>query len=585
MPDAGVELQARVTLLDGLNGGWCRIEPRGTVGLAVLDQHVAEDRAVLVFGDLVGVPTDQTARRIAGVSAEAASDLDGSFGSVIVHRPTGKVSLVTDCIGGRALRYVATDDFILASPHDLTLLASGLVDLSLDLVSAASMATAGWSLNGRSLLKDVATSRPDERVHWQGGALAHEDVPLLVSDRRIDARDQKRIQEQLGAMADVAREGARAFAERWPQTGIQLTAGVDSRAALAAILPSLDRERTFVQTTGYPDSPDVRTARRLAGHYGLRFRLTEPQVPSPEGFMRTVDLFAFSMNGDTNAKRAPQVNRTYAERANALSWGGTGGIYRGIYYRASDGRPLGSEGALEKVYDKNFRRKLVFDDPQITERLHRRIAETVHHYASFSSNGYDILDLYSVHEYFSVWDAIKDRFTWTPTAFWTPFKDRRMLRLGFELPAPIGKYAHIHRTLIRQSLPWAYWVRVNHETLLPLHSSPLLARVDRRLRAVTGKIKSRIAPDGSRHESKGHEQAQADMFAGPLAAPIRDELTRTDSLSVALLGRQAAEQLMQEHIKGVRNHAQVIGRLVTAERWLHLARAFAASPEAGPVRN
>ncbi len=579
MPDAGVPLQVTTTFLEGANAGWCRIEPSGTVGLPVLDEHIDADRAALVFGDLVGVPADRTAQRIAQVGAKAASDLDGSFGSVVVDRPTGKVSLVTDCIGGRALRYAATEEFILASPHDLTLLASGFVDLSLDLVSFASMAMAGWSLNGRSLLKDIATSRPDERVHWQSGALAREDAPLLVPDRRIDPADQKRIREQLDAMADVARDGARAFAEQWPLTGIQLTAGVDSRAALAAILPSLDRERTFVQTTGYPDSPDVRTARRLAKHYRLRFQLTEPQAPSPEGFMKVADLFAFSMNGDTNAKRAPQVNRVYAERVNALSWGGTGGIYRGIYYNSAGGRPLGLEEAIEHIYAKNFRRKLTFADPQVTEQLHQRIAATVEHYASFSPNGYDILDLYSVHEYFSIWDSIKDRFTWTPTAFWTPFKDRRMLRLGFEFPAPISTYAHIHRTLIRQSLPWAYWIRINHERLLPLHDAPLLARVDRRLRAITGKVKSRIAPAADGRAAKGHEQAQADMFAGPLSAPIRDELTRPDSLSVTLLGRQAVELLVQEHTEGARNHAQVIGRLVTAERWLRLARDFAASPK------
>ncbi len=57
-----------------------------------------------MFGDLVGVPGDQTAARIAQAGAEAASELDGSFGAVFVQRPTGRVSLLTDSIGARALR-------------------------------------------------------------------------------------------------------------------------------------------------------------------------------------------------------------------------------------------------------------------------------------------------------------------------------------------------------------------------------------------------------------------------------------------------------------------------------------------------
>lgn len=577
MPDAGVALQATTTFLDGANAGWCCVEPRGATGLPVLNHHIGENHAALVFGDLTGVPAGQAARRIAEAGTESASELDGSFGAVLVDRRAGQVSLLTDCIGGRALRYVATNDFVLATPHDVVLLSSDLVGLSVDIVSMASMAMAGWSLGGRSLLRGVATSRPDERVHWHEGRLTREAAPLLVSDRRIDPGDTKRLQEHLDAMAEVAREGARAFARQWPQTGIQLTAGVDSRAAMGAILPSLDRDRTFVQTTGYRHSPDVRTARRLAEHYEIEFQLTKPQVPSPDGFMKTVDLFAFSMNGDTNAKRAPQVGNVYEERTKALSWGGTGGIYRGIYYTSTD-TPIGLEGAIEKVRAKNFQRRLALADPEVRAKLEDRIAETVGHYASFSTDGYDILDLYAAHEYFSVWDALKDRFTWTPTAFWTPFKDRRMLRLGFELPAPISRYAHVHKALIHQTMPWAYWVRINHERLLPLEDVPPLARVDRRLQAVTRSISSRLSTPRDEAGRKGHEQAQADMFAGPLSAPIRAETTRPDSLSVTLLGRQGAERFVQEHVDGARNNAHVLGCLVTAERWLHLARAFAVAP-------
>ncbi len=576
MPDAGVPLGTTVTLLDGLNGGWCRVEPSGESGLPVIDQHVDGEQAVLVFGDLTGVPGDRTARRIAQAGVAAVPELDGSFGAVVVEPASGRVSLLTDCIGGRALRYVAGDECLAASPHDLTLLASGLVGVSLDLVSAASLAVSGWSLSGRSLLGGVDTSRPDERVGWQRGVLSREVVPLLDAGRRIEAGDTKRIRRQVEAMAEVAREGARAFASQWPQAGIQLTAGNDSRAAMAAILPSLDRSRTFVQTTGYPETPDVVTARRIAAHYGLEHRLTRPEAPSSDGFLQTVDLFAFSMNGDTNAKRAPQVNRAYAERTDALSWGGTGGIYRGIYYKSAADQPLGPEDALRRVRAKNFRRKLPFADPQVGEGLARRVAETVQHYARFSPDGHDVLDLYAAQEYFCVWDALKDRFTWTPTAFWTPFKDRRMLRLGFQLPAPISRHAPIHETLIRQSLPWAYWVRVNHESLLPLNRAPvarpLLKRLDARLR----RLSSRINPAPT--ASAGHEQAQADMFAGPLAGLLHELLTRPDGLSAALLGRDAAARLAREHAEGTHDHAQVLGRLVTAERWLHLARAFAAVP-------
>ncbi len=578
MPDAGVPLETSLTLLDGLNGGWCRVEPSGTVGLPVLDEHVDDEQAVLVFGDLTGVPEDETARRIAREGVEDASELDGSFGAVVVHRPTGQVNLLTDCLGSRALRYFAGEDFLLAAPHDLTLLASGLVEVSLDLVSVASSVTTGWSLRGRSLLRGVATSRPDERVHWQHGALRREETFLIDPGRRIAVGDKRRIRQQVEAMAEVAREGARAFASRWPQAGIQLTAGMDSRAAMAAILPSLDRERTFVQTTGYPNSPDVRTARRIAEHYGLTFKRTEPQAPSSGGFLKTVDLFAFSMNGDTNAKRAPQVDGTYAERDSALSWGGAAAIFRGHYYSRTANRPLGLQDALDKFRTARSGRHLAFD-PRVEEGLARRVEETVRHYAGASTDGYDILDLLYAQERACVWDALKDRFTWTSTAFWTPFRDRRLVRMAYRLPAPISEYARIHETLIRQTLPWAYWVRCNYETLMPLEMAgaarPLLKRLDRRARRVAARLKARSAPTA---EHAGHEQAQAAMFAGPLADPIRDLLTQTSSISLELFGREELERLLREHTEGTHDHVQVLGRLVTAERWLHLARAFADVP-------
>ncbi|MEM1044023.1 MAG: hypothetical protein AAGI91_15525 [Bacteroidota bacterium] len=85
IPNAGTSPQTTVTHLDGSNGGWCLVEPPG-VGLSLLDAHTDDQTAVLVFGDLVGVPGNQTVATIARAGTEAASDLDGSFGAVVLHR-------------------------------------------------------------------------------------------------------------------------------------------------------------------------------------------------------------------------------------------------------------------------------------------------------------------------------------------------------------------------------------------------------------------------------------------------------------------------------------------------------------------
>jgi hypothetical protein len=97
---------------------------------------------------------------------EAVRRLDGWFSAVIVELKTQKVYIISDLLGFRSLSYFFDGEFILVSPHDIPIVATGLYPVEIDLASAGSTVAFDWSLNGKSLLKNISVCSPHEYVTW-----------------------------------------------------------------------------------------------------------------------------------------------------------------------------------------------------------------------------------------------------------------------------------------------------------------------------------------------------------------------------------------------------------------------------------
>jgi hypothetical protein len=130
----------------------------------------------------------------------------------------------------------------------------------------------------------------------------------------------------------------------------------------------------------------------------------------------------------------------------------------------------------------------------------------------------------------------------------------------------------LHHRVIRRFMPWAYWVRENADLLLATDTSATVPRrlgqLDRGVRRIRRRIVRR-GPDATL------DRSHADVLRGELWTTFRDILSDRSSVAATLFGAPGTTMLLGEHETGARNHVDLLGHLVTVERWRRLARAIA----------
>ena len=586
MPCLGVEIAEGSTLLPECNAGWVWLAPACAKERPLISEYVDDEFATIAFGETFGDFKANSARTIlkAWKAGEAyrVSRTEGSFGAAIVHRASGRIVLVNDGVGRRALRYHVEGGTLTASPHDLSFVATGRCPTSIDYASASSIVSAGWSLGGRSLLSDVHSCRGTEYVRWHRGQLRVHPLPsILQAENRIDAEDVAGISEQRERMIEAMRAYARLFIHDDAPARTTLTAGQDSRTALSLLLAEVRPRSIKASCDGESNSLDVRTARRVAKLHGVDFSSAPLSVATPEEFLAHADLLAFAMNGDTNGKRAahplPAFDCSPEDVGAGHGAGVTCGSYQGSPYTRQAN--LATEDAFEILKNKALSAKLPWTDQDFISGLEKRSDEVIGYYTTLSDNGHDILDLFRLHDRVAVWAAMVERFTWKER-HWSPFLSLRFLELAGAMPAPIGDHTRVRIECIRRFAPESYWVIANGKTLLPLERHGQVAGalrfLNRKWQALLLKGK-RFRPD---QLSRDSDQLRSSAFAGSLSQVMREVITSEGSFAFELFGCAGTERLLREHITGEKNHLQTLGALVVMERWRTLINRAACEKKA-----
>ena len=173
------------------------------------------------------------------------------------------------------------------------------------------------------------------------------------------------------------------------------------------------------------------------------------------------------------------------------------------------------------------------------------------------------MDLYYSLERFSRW-ACGPRYNWDPVRY-TPFSSPLLLRQSLLFPAPTGLYFAFPSVLIKQLMPWAASIPVNG-----LHAlggkytcrGKITRFVSRGWRFA---LRLLLGPESRRpRELHGH---LAVAFRSELTSDTRDILADSDGFGAAVLGMASLTKMMDEHIAGKADHLQVLGFLLTMERW------------------
>ncbi len=574
----------------GGKGSWAKSCPSfrcstlGRVNSGLISVFETEDGWCLAFGDIheptpkscaeLVLETFNDAKRQSRSAAQAVFELNGNFGAVVVELAPQRVWLLHDLMGRRRLRYRVTPHSLAISTSDAALALLTDDPGEWNPVAAACTTTIDWPIGGESLLKNVRRAPQLEAVAVDIGRSPFAQKPVRLqhplSMARVARNDSKALQELrencIEAMCSLI---ASHTAEGTLPLSVSLTAGLDSRAALAVTRHVASASAISTWTSGLEHDTETRIARILSERCGLPHQATTP-ASSARDFFKQLRRRAFYYNGLTNAKRCFVPFAPYERRAIAVG-GGFAETLRGFYYWGTRQTQGGVPWALSRMTQKLSRKKLGLVPAEIETEVQGRVAAAAQSFAQLGQSGYDTLDAFYVHERLAHWSLNSQ----VPETEWRadPFGASRLAQLAFRFPSPIGKNTHLHRQLIHRWLPEARWLPVNGSYIPPL----IGYRPAPRLLAVTGRIKKEL-----RRRLPSLAQPSAVPAAQGIAFKklLRDHPgLLTHGVLEHLFERQALLTLQRQHILDA-GHAQAIGFLLTMvefEQLLADARAHMQS--------
>jgi hypothetical protein len=512
---------------------------------------------------------------------DSVSSLDGCFAAAIYDKSSGDLVLAQDGVGQRSLRYMVVNGITVTSPHDLPLVATGIVPIEPDLTTAASIAALGWSVGDASLLTRISSCAPGQiRTILPQGDVRIDPHPYHAV-ARVALDDDQAIKAQREQLITQLRNHIPATVGDADEVKIELSAGFDSRAVLGAAVSTLGRERLAGFSDGDQRSLDVRVAGQVASKTGIRFSGNIPADAGDDARFAYVTGLAIDTNGQANALVGMTDFIPRDLDAPLPSLCGDGGeIFRGYYYPKIGHQVVGNADPHElaqTLLKKSRAAELPWQERH-EESLATRIKQRTTFIAHLAEKQVDALDLLYLLERFAVWNQ-KLRRNRHQRLRSGPFFSRAAIRTFLSLPAPRGQVAGVHETLVKRFAPETLSILVNREFHVGLLTGNRLQRLLGKAVVYHRKIVRKLQKKLSRFAFSRNgatndlEAVRAERFVELLKGRAGELLCGPAGLGTALFGETAMRTMVDRAISGDRRDVQTLGALVTAELWLDTARA------------
>lgn len=556
-------LESRAAWFPEMNCGWFVNHTTQPLPKPFLTTFDDAGVAVLAYGEIYKTPDAAGAIHETYLSqgADAVRDLEGSFSTAIVDRRERKLFAISDPIGRRSMRYAVIGDTLLLAANDLPIVATGLIPLELDLVSAASSIGVGWSWSGASMLQGIhATPAAGGFLQWDGKLHPCERHYFQFTER-IDAEDTKSQAELRTSMVERMRHSVALLMQGKQSASVDLTAGIDSRAIFSLACSALDRDKIHARTRPDVEGVDLYTARWLADCAEVRHSEKEIVLPHLRFFWENAQGRAFFTSGDETAQRAMSAAMRVG-RFRGISLGGYAGeFFRGKYYATTEDEHLPRHAALG-LLTQRFKQlhRLPFQQSRLVSRVASRLAQTCEEAQSLAKTGYDVLDLCYLWECF----RFRTNMARLPNPYrYHLFENPQLARDVLRFPSPAGRACFLHAAVIKQCAPHLYSIPINGSTQLPGAAPP---------------PKSFLAAIGTAAKTRDQRVGYAELFCRLLTDSLRDILLSPGSVALSLFGRTNLNSMIDDHLAGKQNFTLALGYLANFEVWwqqLYEARRLA----------
>ena len=377
-------------------------------------------------------------------------DKEGAYSSLDYDSGTGEVSLKSDISGQLALRYAFVDGRLYVASHDILL--APFVPFEVDQASMDHLKRFGWSVGGYSLIKGITVCSAGETVK--------------ITDRVERAK-------AVYPAADPSPQETviHYLAERLPngEVVVEMSAGFDSRAALAATLASKPAHLIRAFSEGPADSQDVSVAREICRLAGISFERRQTTKRNVDDILSDWTGFAVRGNGHVEVNILPSQRES-----NETTVCGDGGeIFRDYftpYQPFANTRSL-SAPAPEHVLGKKF---------GASDRLKSRLEEI----SRPGDSNATVLNRFYLTDRFGVWNQKLAREGQRRVS---PFYARDAMGDLSE-----ARQNRLHLDLISTHLPVAFNVPINGEAAPALYSGAILSNVRLDTGIFLAKVKRRL---------------------------------------------------------------------------------------------
>lgn len=409
-----------------------------------------EDGAACVYGDEPGPLLEALAR-----GADDARRTDLAFGAITFDRAATTLTAFGDVTGQRSLRFAHAYGMAIVSPHDVGILATGVIPFVLDTTSAASAFAVGWSMTGAPLASGLTRVEAMQRAS--------------ITPEGVETSSLK----ELGYVSGSARDHGTAVVDAQlayldaslPTDGtitVELSAGLDSRGSFASALAVRPKHQLKVFSDGGPQSQDVRVAREIAKRVGVAFDNPTPVRPTHEAVVRELSHLATAANG-TGEALAFMTNRpTDFTRDPAVSVSGDGGeIFSGYYFPYRPFRSPTDDVQPREAFRAKFRLSNVkWAADGVGAAMEERLGTLLSDIGADARGPLDTLDRLYLFERYGVWNTKLKRCHGNASRF-TPFASVRGIRAAYAGTAADKRGCNPQDALIRAHLPEALSLPIN----------------------------------------------------------------------------------------------------------------------------
>ncbi|MEO5378151.1 MAG: hypothetical protein H7832_10285 [Magnetococcus sp. DMHC-6] len=559
--------------LPEINGGCLLVRPLSARCHELLHAYVTSERAVFLFGRLKGCTTANHAQRLHHQwqenSVDSLRQSPGCFAAILVERALGRIHVLHDRGGRRALRYGISLGRIALSPHDLTLFSTDWFPLDYDPISVCSMPVFDWGMDGRGLLTSFRGLRPEQYLIWQQRHCTIRSDPVFAMDNHLHEKDEAALTALGEEYIETAFQVIREIVADAPRVHVDLTAGVDSRVLTALLIGALGKGRIHAECWGEEGS-EVDLAQKVADSEGLFFKKVRAwdQKPSLTDFLKQLRFQAYGVNGCANGQLA--VRHILEADSLPPHFLGIGGeIYRGTYYYNTlnqGGKIPGNDEIVAVILKKQSQsRHLPFLIPETLTNLHQRCAERIQEVAAFCPHPADIGDLFQVLELYQGFAIGEIRVQYYQERH-SLFLDARLMAQAFRFPAPVGVWGmRLFSEIVRQFMPNGFNIET-HPTSVDLNPRIPSRPTVQKKKSVQDFTKWLTHVGITRR----HGELRADFFATE-AETVMDLMTAQESLTPLAFHRSGVLKMLKQHRAGKWNFARMIGSCLTMESWRLLA--------------